>query len=248
MPMKHREIVVKKGQVWVDKKNGDLFTIKGGRGDEFFGERNTGKSVTHHITRYMLVKRFVLQELEPEPFPDLTPETPMPKLLMLKGLPASGKSTRAKEIVATGNYVRVNRDLLRTMLHFEKWSGRNEGLTVDAEKAIAAAALVSGTSVVVDDCNLNHSNKDMWKELAKGCNATFETENIPTSMAECIERDKGREKAVGSHVITNMAPPVRIVPKASSGVHSVRSGRYSVRPHAPSASRKGQNEGLEGIL
>lgn len=214
--MKHRELQVKKGQVWVDKKNGDEFLIRGGRGDEWYGERNTGKSVTHHITRYMLAKRFILREEEPEQFLDLIEKT-MPKLLMLKGLPASGKSTRAKEIVSTGNYVRVNRDLLRTMLHFDKWSGQNEGTTVDMEKAIATAALVRGTSVVVDDCNLNHSNKDMWKEVAKSCNATFGVETIDTSMEECLKRDIGREKAVGSHVITNMALQYGLYPKPTKG-------------------------------
>lgn len=214
--MKHRELQVKKGQVWVDKKNGDEFLIKGGRGDEWWGERNTGKSVTHHITRYMLAKRFMLKEEEPEPFPDII-ETTMPKLLMLKGLPASGKSTRAKEIVTTGNYVRVNRDLIRTMLHFDKWSGRNEEATVNAEKAIALDALIRGLSVVVDDCNLNHGNKDMWKELAKSANATFDVEKVDTSMEECLERDKGREKAVGRHVIVNMALQYGLYPKPALG-------------------------------
>lgn len=215
MPMKHREVQVKKGQIWVDKVNEDEFLVKGGRGDEFFGQRNTGKSVTHHITRYMLVKRYTLKEVETEP--EIIEEIPMPKLLMLKGLPASGKSTRAKEIVATGNYARVNRDLLRTMLHFDKWSGRNEGATVDAEKAIALALLQSGISVVVDDCNLNHSNRDVWKEVAKTATATFDVEKIDTSMEECLERDKGREKAVGRHVIVNMALQYGLYPKPALG-------------------------------
>lgn len=141
----------------------------------------------------------------------------MPKLLMLKGLPASGKSTRAKEIVATGNYVRVNRDLIRTMLHFDKWTGRNEDATVNAEKMVATDALIRGLSVVVDDCNLNPGNKDMWRELAKSANATFETETIGTSMKDCVERDPYREKPVGRHVIVNMALQYGLYPKPAQG-------------------------------
>ena len=40
----------------------------------------------------------------------------MKKLLMLKGLPASGKSTYAKELVKEQGFVRANKDDLRAML------------------------------------------------------------------------------------------------------------------------------------
>ncbi len=129
----------------------------------------------------------------------------MAKLLMLSGLPASGKSTRAKEIVATGNWVRVNRDLLRTMLHNDKFTGRNEGLTVDAEKIIAMQALSKGLNVVVDDTNLNPKNRFMWNDVATSCGATFEYEKIDTDWIECAVRDSGRTNPVGSTVIKNMA-------------------------------------------
>ena len=56
---------------------------------------------------------------------------------MLRGISGSGKSTRAKELMLEhGNLVRINRDLLREMLHFGKWSGKNEGLVVDVEKGL----------------------------------------------------------------------------------------------------------------
>ena len=42
----------------------------------------------------------------------------MSKMVIMQGLPASGKSTRAEEIERSmGNAVRINKDLLRTMLH-----------------------------------------------------------------------------------------------------------------------------------
>ena len=124
---------------------------------------------------------------------------------MLSGLPGSGKSTKAKEIVAQGNWIRVNRDLLRTMLHFDKFTGRNEGMTVDVEKSIARTALVLGSNVVVDDTNLNPKNKEMWKSIAKDCNAQFEHIHINTSPQDCINRDIIRHNSVGREVILNMA-------------------------------------------
>lgn len=129
----------------------------------------------------------------------------MSKLLMLSGLPASGKSTRAEEIVKKSNWIRVNRDLLRTMLHFDKFSGHNEELTVSAEKAIASMALLTGISVVVDDTNLNPKNKVMWSDLARLNNASFETEFVDCHIKTCIKRDQARTKKVGESVIKKMA-------------------------------------------
>lgn len=124
---------------------------------------------------------------------------------MLSGLPASGKSTRAKEIVAQGNWIRVNRDLLRTMLHFDKWTGKNEEMTTLIEMGIARRALLLNKNVVVDDCNLNPKNKEMWAEVARESEASFSTERIDTGWMECVMRDKDRPNAVGSIVIKNMA-------------------------------------------
>lgn len=138
----------------------------------------------------------------------------MAKLTMLKGLPASGKSTRARELVATGNYIRVNRDELRAMLHDNKWSGKNEGMTVNAEKAIARIALSRGVSVVVDDCNLNPSNQELWESIAEQIpGATFGVESIDTEVGDCLVRDAAREKPVGPFVIINMALQYGLFPR-----------------------------------
>lgn len=127
------------------------------------------------------------------------------KLVMLQGLPASGKTTYATEVCKEQNWKRVNRDLIRTMLHFGKWSGVNEGLTVDTEKMLARNLLKRDYNVIVDDCNLNPSNKDMWKEVAKDVGAEFSTKKFDTSYEECLARDVGRDGAVGESVIKQMA-------------------------------------------
>jgi predicted kinase len=140
----------------------------------------------------------------------------MPKLLMLKGLPASGKSTLAKEMVASGNYVRVNRDSLRQMLHNGKWSGKNEDVTVQTEIAMVEAALDAGKSVVVDDTNLNPKNEQMWKNIAHVYDATFEVKTLKTPLEECIRRDaeRGYEGGrVGKDVIVGMALQWSLFPR-----------------------------------
>jgi predicted kinase len=68
------------------------------------------------------------------------------KLLMLKGLPASGKSTYAKKLAQDG-YVRVNKDDLRAMLHAGKWSKINEKQVLATRDQIVRDSLFAGKSV-----------------------------------------------------------------------------------------------------
>lgn len=140
----------------------------------------------------------------------------MTKLTMLRGLPASGKSTRAKEIVEQGNSVRVNKDLLRKMLHFDKWNGRNEGITFEAEQMLVHNLLTQGMSVVVDDTNFNL--EDSWKRIAEKSEANFVVEDVALSVSDCIARDAKRgSDAVGVDVIMRMALENGLYPKPEKG-------------------------------
>lgn len=125
------------------------------------------------------------------------------------GLPASGKSTRAKELVGQGNTVRINKDLIREMLHFNKFNGLNEAKTRGVARALAAQFLKDGTSVIIDDTNLNPGTLQSWVDLAKECGAKIQYERIDTPVDECIARDLNRmtkgERYVGEHVIQKMA-------------------------------------------
>ncbi len=129
----------------------------------------------------------------------------MAKLIIMQGLPGSGKSTKAKEIVSQGNTVRINKDLLRTMLHFDKFTGRNEGLTRDASREVARMFLKKGISVVVDDTNFNDKTLQGWKDLAAESVAKIEYVRMKTDVHECVMRDSLRQKPVGEHVIKKMA-------------------------------------------
>lgn len=125
---------------------------------------------------------------------------------MLKGMPASGKTTIARDLVAKGGHIRVNRDLIRTMLHFDKFTGKNERATVQIEKAVVSNFIQTGYNVIIDDCNLNPNNQVMWEGVAKTLSSSFEVIDLTNvSMDECIKRDKERDKKVGEHVIKDMA-------------------------------------------
>ena len=124
----------------------------------------------------------------------------MPKLLVLRGLQASGKTTFAKSLVKdSGNYFRLNRDDLRAMMFDSKWTREREKVVIEVEKALARAILEQGYSVVIDDTGFRDPG---WAELAP---AILETKTFDTPLEECIRRDALRENPVGRNVITKTA-------------------------------------------
>lgn len=128
------------------------------------------------------------------------------KLIIMRGLPASGKTKKAIELLKHGNTVRLNKDSLRTMLHNDVFTGRNEGITRDAQKALANLYLNRGMNVIIDDTNLNPNTVQSWKDLAQVHQAKIEyMDMFDVSVEECISRDELRDKKVGKHVIQKMA-------------------------------------------
>jgi len=120
---------------------------------------------------------------------------------MLKGLPASGKSIYAKELVAMG-WKRVNKDDLRAMIDCGTWSKNNEKFILRVEQNIVREYLVDH-DVVVDDTNFVH--EESWRDIADECFADFEVKFFDTPVMECIERDLKRgDKSVGVKVIMGM--------------------------------------------
>lgn len=144
-----------------------------------------------------------------------------PKILFLKGLPASGKSTFARELVSKepGKWVRLNKDDLRAMLHDGKWSKENEKLVMAMQRTMASDALTRGMSLLIDDTNFNPRHEEDFRQIASAHGADFEVKFFDTPLAECIRRDAARPKPVGAKVIRGMydqylwkrpAPPAHV--------------------------------------
>lgn len=131
----------------------------------------------------------------------------MTKVVMMKGLPASGKTTKSQEYLAYGNFVRLNRDDLRESLFKGlDWSGKREKIVMRVQYEMAKAALDQGYSIVIDDTNLTKYHHDRWKLLADDYQGSFVVDEVKTDYEECIRRDRLRHvKRVGDHVITQMA-------------------------------------------
>lgn len=127
-------------------------------------------------------------------------------LIMLSGLPASGKSTLAEKIQKDlKNSVRVNKDLLRKMMYFGNFSWKNEKEVNDVELDIVRYYLGENIDVIVDDTNLLEYHENKWKSIAKEFNAEFIKVELNTPIDICIERDKNRIDSVGEYTIKNFA-------------------------------------------
>jgi predicted kinase len=130
----------------------------------------------------------------------------MTRLLITRGLPASGKTTFARKLQP--GVVRVNRDDLRRMLHgqrlYTQWA---EAQVTQAQRATVEALLRAGASVVVDDTNLRARTVREWAELAARFGATFEVHDFTdVPLEECVRRDAERDadSRVGEEAIRRM--------------------------------------------
>ncbi|WP_229071303.1 AAA family ATPase [Actinoplanes sp. DH11] len=130
----------------------------------------------------------------------------MARLLITRGLPASGKTTFARKLQP--GVVRVNRDGLRRMLHGSRlYTQRAEAQVTQAQRAAVEALLRARGSVIVDDTNLRAKTVREWAELAARFGASFEVHDFTdVPLDECLRRDAGRpeDERVGEAGIRRM--------------------------------------------
>ena len=128
-------------------------------------------------------------------------------IIVLIGLPASGKSTYAKNFIADNpSYRRVNKDSIREMINFSKWTNKGEALVQKIRDAIIHQMITSGYNVVIDDTNLQQIHIDNFKSIAELYNIDIKFKYFNVSIEECIKRDSQRDinSRVGESVIRRL--------------------------------------------
>ena len=132
------------------------------------------------------------------------------KVILLRGLPGSGKSTFAKDLEQNHGFVRVNKDDIRKELGMDRksFTRQQEYSVVDKRDDLICKALEAGKNVVVDDTNFGKKHEPRVRELAKRYNAEFVVKEVSVPVEMCIARDKqryGTDGYVGEDVIWGMA-------------------------------------------
>lgn len=127
-----------------------------------------------------------------------------PKLIILCGIPGSGKSTYAKDYVErNGNTVHLSSDAIRKELYGDENIQGNPGEVFALMQKRAVESLNNGSDVLYDATNITRKDRSgiigVCPKFAK-----IECHIIWASIESCIERDTERERTVGKEVIDRM--------------------------------------------
>lgn len=129
----------------------------------------------------------------------------MSKITLLKGLPASGKSTWAKHFCQDNKKsIRINKDDLRKMFSAH-WNHDIEKLVISARDYIAETAIHMGfDNVIIDDTNFAPQHEEKMQSIANSIGCEYEEMMFEAPVEECIKRDLKRADSVGKDVIMDM--------------------------------------------
>ena len=127
------------------------------------------------------------------------------KIIFLRGLPASGKSTWSKQFcIDNPEFVRINKDDLRIQLGNPTYSSAFENDVVGIQREMGNIILKHGKSLIIDDTNFASKHEEYWKMVADMGDYDFEIKFFDVPCEECVKRDKERENSVGAMIIRMM--------------------------------------------
>ena len=136
--------------------------------------------------------------------------TPPGQLLILRGLPGSGKSTFARKWVneSPSNRVRVNRDDLRMMTFDRKvnLTKKEEESITALEHSLVVSSLSRGLNVVVDAMHLRPRYVTNWYKVASSLGTTASVHTFEMSLEELFVRNQNRPfvDAIPTDVLSDM--------------------------------------------
>lgn len=124
------------------------------------------------------------EEVEPRDFLHAGAHSDTGNLLLMMGLPYSGKTTQAKGQPA----VRVCPDEIRLALHGKRFDGRMEGLVWLMVDVFVRSSLEGGQSVVLDATMNSPKRRHPFYQLAHEVGAKVGVWHIDTPAGECRRR------------------------------------------------------------
>lgn len=127
-----------------------------------------------------------------------------PKFIMMVGLVASGKSTKAKELSEEHNATIFSSDALREeMFNDINDQEHNQELFVELHKRIKEC-LRNGKNAIMDATNLNYKKRMAFLADLKNIPCEKICVVMATPYNECISNNKGRDRKVPEDVIKRM--------------------------------------------
>lgn len=157
----------------------------------------------------------------------------MAELLLLRGIPASGKSTFARAWANAGpNRVLVSRDAIRFAM-FGRYDNCDEKLVTAVEDRMVMEALNARKSVCVDDCNIDQKYVTRLAQIGHKHNAHVTLHQFPIDLATAKRRNANRDRVVPENVLESMYS--RFVNNQDISVDPEPGTRYEPVPGSPKA-------------
>jgi predicted kinase len=151
-------------------------------------------------------------------------------VILVCGLPGSGKSHFASANFAGTDRLRVNRKELRRLLfemtHFgRKWTesefaSSDEFLVSHVERKIIEHFLQNHKRLLVDNTSMSRESRKHYLLIAKQMGRSIGAIFLDTPVARCLERNRSRDDAMPERVISNLAAEKEL-PDAAEGYREV---------------------------
>lgn len=128
----------------------------------------------------------------------------MPKLILVRGISGSGKSTWCAEYKCMTNerVLIVNRDKIREILFgSESAHGVDEYLVTSVQDVMITHGLSRDYIVVVDNTNIEPDHMSKMVDMAYMFNAPVEVVMMNTDLSTALSRNAARERQVPEKVI-----------------------------------------------
>ncbi len=123
-------------------------------------------------------------------------------LILMVGLPYSGKSTKAKQVSKEKNAPIVCPDTIRIALHGKKFIPESEGFVWAIAKTMVKALFLAGhNNVILDATNTTPKRRNEW--VSDKWNTIFILNTTPKDI--CIERAKINGDVIIIPIIEKMA-------------------------------------------
>lgn len=124
----------------------------------------------------------------------------MSKLILLVGLPASGKTTYAEKL-KNENTIVLSSDAIRKELFCDEQNQSNNALVFDTLYKRAREFLANGKNVVIDSTNINRFERRRVLDNFEDFSVEKIAIEIVAKKSLCVERDLKRNRTVGEDII-----------------------------------------------
>lgn len=133
----------------------------------------------------------------------------MSKVIMLIGLPGSGKTSYAKKLVSKmrdrDDWKICSSDGVRRKLYGDEGIQGNPNTVFEHLHKEVKECLSNNINVIYDATNVSRKNRKNLIQICKSLGVEIEAHIVWATIDECIIRDKNRERSVGQSIIIKFA-------------------------------------------